>query len=746
MKGSTVTGTSTASTPQHLWLRSADPAGRRTASAALEVPAVLAEVSAHRRLRGPYTAAGHLLLEIVPDALVRCPDSVARHDVELLSVSPELRAIVPASRETLTSLAVPAERTRFYSRLRTLRIAHGLTEFLTDYLKALGDGPRTLVVHDLHHGDPTDRELIAVLLRRMDPAVLTLVVTTGTAQVGEPDTPVAVPLSEALEVHCRRLDHGGEPAPLPPAIGRLFVEEDGTSDDPRVLAAYRSLPPEERALLHDTRRQVLELRGEPSLALGAIAWHAEHGSDPSGAGRKALAHALNHCMDLGFYHAVVDYGLRGRALTAFADDPDAWWVFSTKTTTSYAALGVPERALPIYAEARAASDNPAFHMQAAYATAMLYTRHLDEDHRDHVLARGWINQAIAFARLHSAPKERAMQTAFNRNGLALIEVHDKRPLEALKLLDESMALLDETLDPGEQGLHRSVLRYNRAQVYNSLGRYEEALADYGSVIELDPNYAEYWFDRGAIRRKADQLDLALADFEQAIRLSPPFPEAYYNRADVRAALGDLAGAVADYGYVLELEPKFTDAYLNRASLLWDLGDQAGAWRDVETGLRIEPENSQLLCLKGQLSAEEEDFEAAGLALSAALESDPANAEAWALRGGLAHQQGELAKALADLEQARTHSADPGIAFNLAVARHDSGHLAEALELLDEVVEETGDEDARLRRAQVLIALGRGADALADLQACVEAGQDPERGVDPDLATEAAALLATLPER
>ncbi|MFE0464668.1 tetratricopeptide repeat protein [Kitasatospora sp. NPDC058965] len=739
-----MTGTSTAaSTPQHLWLRSADPAGRRTAVEALAVPAVLAATSAHRRLRGPYTAAGNLLREIVPDALVRCPDSVTRHDVEILSASPELRAIVPASRETLTSLAVPAERTRFYSRLRTLRIAHGLTEFFTDYLKALGDGPRTLVVHDLHLADPTDRELVAVLLRRMDPAVLTLVLTTGTELPAEPDTPVAVPLSEALETHCRRLDHDAEPAPLPADPARRFVEEDGTSDDPRMLAAYRSLAADDRALLHDTRRQVLELSGEPSLALGAIAWHAEHGSDPAGAGRKALMHALNYCMDMGFYHAVVDYGSRGRALTTFAEDADAWWIFSTKMTTSYAALGVPDEALPIYAEARAACDSPSIHMQAAYATAMLYTRHLDEDHRDHVLARGWINQAIAFARLHGAPKERAMQTAFNRNGLALIEVHDKRPLEALKLLDEAIALLDEALDPGEQGLHRSVLRYNRAQVHNAIGRYPEALADYAAVIELDPNYAEYWFDRGMIRRKADQLDLALSDFEQAIKLSPPFPEAYYNRADVRAELGDLAGAVADFGYVLELDPGFTDAHLNRAALLAELGDQDAAWRDVGAGLRIDPGHAQLLCLKGQFHAAEEDFEAAALALSAALAADPTNAEAWALSGGLAHQRGDLARALADLETARAHSADPGIAFNLAVARHDSGHLAEALDLLDEVVAQTEDADARLRRAQVLIALGRDADARADLQACVEAGQDPELGLDPDVAAEAAALLATL---
>ncbi|GAA1237137.1 hypothetical protein GCM10009665_29100 [Kitasatospora nipponensis] len=736
-----MTGSSAPSTPQHLWLRAADPSTRRTAVADLQVPTLLAEVEAHRRLRGPYTAAGSLLRAIVPDALVRCPDAVARHDVEILSTTPELRAIVPASRETLTSLAVPSERTRFYSRLRTLRIAHGLAEFLTDYLKALGDGPRTLVVQDLHQGDPTDRELIAVLLRRLDPAQLTVVVTTGVEEVTEPDTPIAVPLSAALATHCLALDLACEPAAPGADAAARFVEQDGTSDDPQVLAAYLSLPLEQRALLHDTRRQVLELRGEPSLALGAIAWHAEHGSDPMGAGRKALVHALDYCMDLGFYHAVVDYGGRGRALTVYDEAPDLWWIFSTKMTTSYAALGVPEQALPIYAEARAASDSPAVHMQAAYATAMLYTRHLDEDHRDHQLARGWINQAIALARLFGAPKERAMQTAFNRNGLALIEVHDRRPQAALDLLDDAMANLNEALEPGEQGLHRSVLRYNRAQVYNALGRYEEALSDYAAVIDLDPNYAEYWFDRGMIRRKLGQLEESLADFEQAIRLSPPFPEAYYNRADVRVELGDLAGAAADFGYVLELDPQFVDAYVNRSSLLAELGDAAAAWRDVEAGLAIEPDHAQLLTIKGQFLAADEDLAGADQVLSAALASDPENAEAWALRGALAHQRGDLTQAVADLQTARSHSTDPGIAFNLAVALHDADEPALALGLLDEVVEQTEDPDARLRRAQVLIRLGRAPEARPDLEACAGAAGDDE--VDPQTVEQAAALLAEL---
>ena len=41
-------------------------------------------------------------------------------------------------------MALPAERTRYYARLRTKRIANGLAELVRDTLPA--DGPRTLVV------------------------------------------------------------------------------------------------------------------------------------------------------------------------------------------------------------------------------------------------------------------------------------------------------------------------------------------------------------------------------------------------------------------------------------------------------------------------------------------------------------------------------------------------------------------------------------------------------------------------
>ncbi|GAA2148907.1 hypothetical protein GCM10009760_41510 [Kitasatospora kazusensis] len=714
--------------PRHLWISASSRADRTAALERLELPPQLAAVSAHRRLRGPYTAVGTLLRAIVPDALERCPEAVARHNVEILSTTPELRSLVPASRETLTSLAVPRERTRFYSRVRTLRVANGLVDFLNAYLRALGGQPRSLIVDDAHRADPTDAEFLAVLLRRTAPERLTVVVTTAKEPLDDPAGPATETLGAALAAHCTRPDAPVSAAATrsdEPALASRYIDNDGTGDDPAELAAYLRLPSADREALHDLRRKTLEAADEPSLRLGAIAWHAENGGDRAGAGADALRHALDHCMDLGFYHAVLDYGTRGRALVTYESNPEHWWAFTTKMTTSLAALSLAEEALPLYDEARELSTSPSVHMQAAYATAMIHTRHLPDEDRDHGEARRWINQGIAFAGQLPDPKDREMRTAFYRNGLALIEMHRGNPETALDLVDACLARLDAALDPDEQALHRSVLRHNRAQLLSALRRPDEAFDEFTAVIACDPNYAEYHLDRGILLHRQGRLGEALADYDQAIQLSPPFPEAYYNRAEARNETGDVEGALADYAYVLELDPRMTDAHINRSALLIELAqDDADAVplarSSVESGLGVTADSPELLCLKGQLHELEAEFEEAAAAYSATLTASPEYAEAWALRGALAHQSGDLASAIADLEQARTLSDTPGVRFNLAVAYHDDARHEPAVTLLDSVLAETDDLDARLQRARSLIALGRTEDAKEDLRIFADA--------------------------
>ncbi|MDQ4045370.1 MAG: hypothetical protein M3173_07975, partial [Chloroflexota bacterium] len=337
------------------WVRGASRADRERAVSELPLPPLLASVDAHRRLRGPYSAAGALMRAIFPDLSTRHPELVERHNIELLTTAPELTGQVPNPWHSLEWTVAESERTRFYSRLHTRSLANGIAELLREYLRSVG--PRALVIDNAQDADPADQEFIAVLLRRTDLGQLTVVVGSNTATLLDPLGEIDLSLADTLAEHATIIEAAVGPVTVTDSAvvdaARAFVDSDCTSDDPALKAAYLSLPGTDREALHDRRRDELVTRGELSLELGAIPYHAEHGSDPTGAGVTALLHALNHCHNIGLYQAAVDYGLRGRALTNPADSPEPWWHFTKTGSISMASLGRAEEAEALYCDAQA---------------------------------------------------------------------------------------------------------------------------------------------------------------------------------------------------------------------------------------------------------------------------------------------------------------------------------------------------------------------------------------------------------
>ncbi|MGJ6969519.1 tetratricopeptide repeat protein [Streptosporangium sp. G11] len=696
---------------QHCWLRSAHREDRAKALAGLDVPPILATADAHRRLRGPYTAAGTLLRAVVPTALEHWPELVARHDIEILAAAGELRDLVPASRQTLMSAEPSATRTHFYTRGRTLCLANGLAEFFRDHAVALGGGPYTLVVDNAHEADPTDQEFLAVLLRRLDPEVLTMVVGTTVQQAPSG-------LSTALRDHTRTIDSLISKRVSIEPLASAYVDSDGTSDDPAELSAYEALPQADRASLHDARAAVLTARDEVSLTLGAIPYHREHGSDPAGAGVAALRAMAGHCASHGFYDAALDAVVRARAIAA-ADEADE---FIAKSSTALIMLGRLAEAEPLLAELRNTAA-PLARINAAYVTATIYTKHRPAPLRDHERARAVLVQAMCDASRLLEGEEREFAQVNGRIGLALAEFNLGNPSEALRLLKKTLAVLDRCFGPDEHTVYRVLTRKYVATMHAALGEVDKAIAGYTDTIALDPNDSTTYFELAALLRRADRPGDAVRSYDEAIRLSPPYPEVYYNRADTRLELGDVDGALADFGYVLELDPAHVDTHLNMATLYCELGDLTRASQHIDTGLALAADDSRLLCLKGRLLAEDSDAAGARAALTAAVEADPGCAEAWAMRGALAYEAGNLLSALDDLGQALELGDDPAIRFNRAVALREAGRHAEAIEDYDRVLAATPDPDAWYGRGLCHLHFGDSDLARRDFLACLDSSPD-----------------------
>jgi tetratricopeptide (TPR) repeat protein len=709
----------TSSRPRHCWAATGTSAASGTStgtSAPGGLPAAPTpdhDVRCHRRLRGPYTGGGALLRAVVPELAGAHDELIAARATEVISLTPDLAPLVPIAPQTLTALASRAERTRFYSVARTLRVSHGVAELLMDWARALHPGGTVIRFRELDDADPTDRELVAVLLRRCDPAVLRVVVECDSLADDE--------LGKALHTYADKVAAPADATAADPDgwpqdadLAQLWIDADGTSKDPRLTAAYQALPADERARRHSARAALLAERNEPGVSLGAHLFHVEHGTDPAAGAATAFVDACESCFDSGFYEAALEISQRGRAL--FGDTrPKPYWNLTNKIGACLSYLRRGEKGFSYFAELRSGSTEPEIHMNSCYMMAMLYTRHLPKGMHDEMRALEWVNTAIAIADWNPDPHRRIFVGAFMRNAKALVELHRADLDAALALVNEAIAMTDADLGPDEQLLHRSVLRYNRAQILAAMGDHDGSLADYDLVISRDPDYGDYYFERAGGRRANGQFEAALADYAVAIQLSPPFHEAHFNRADLLRELGDEEGALRDLDYAAILDPSHVDTLVNRADLLMALGETDRAAADVEAGLVLDSKNANLLCAQGTLLADAEQTDAAFSSFTAALESDPAFVAAWVNRAVLSYTAGRPADAVDDLDHAIELEDDPVLRGNRALALHDLGAYERALADLDIAVPALAEEDPDLlhRRGAVRLALGDREGARAD---------------------------------
>ena len=86
----------------------------------------------------------------------------------------------------------------------------------------------------------------------------------------------------------------------------------------------------------------------------------------------------------------------------------------------------------------------------------------------------------------------------------------------------------------------------------NLGNHKGAIKDYDKALELNPDYANAYYNRGVAKGKLGDYKGAIEDFDKAIALNPNYADAYYNRGLARRDLGDHKGAEEDFAKAAEL--------------------------------------------------------------------------------------------------------------------------------------------------------------------------------------------------
>lgn len=123
--------------------------------------------------------------------------------------------------------------------------------------------------------------------------------------------------------------------------------------------------------------------------------------------------------------------------------------------------------------------------------------------------------------------------------------------------------------------------YNRGYALMNDKRYNEALNDYNTAIELKPDYADAYLGRGNIFLMEHRNDEALKDYNKAIELRPGYADIYLSRGTLFINEKKVDEALKDFNKAIELKPDYVQAYYDRGLLEYNSGKKDDACMDLK---------------------------------------------------------------------------------------------------------------------------------------------------------------------
>ena len=257
--------------------------------------------------------------------------------------------------------------------------------------------------------------------------------------------------------------------------------------------------------------------------------------------------------------------------------------------------------------------------------------------------------------------------------------------------------------------------YNRGVTYQNLGRYDEALADYGQTIRLNPQYAAAYVNRGNTCKNLGRIDEALADYGQAIRLNPELAQAYNNRGHTYKNLGRIDEALADLNKAIQINPQLAQAYVNRGSTYSDMSRYDEALNDYGRVIRLNPSDAEVYNSRGSTYYHLGRYDEALNDYGHAIRLNPDFAEAYNNRGNTYRKMGRYDEALNDYGRAiQINPRDVNTYHNRGSTYDDLGRYDEALADLNKAIQINPQlAKAYVNRGFTYKNLGRIDEALAD---------------------------------
>lgn len=212
----------------------------------------------------------------------------------------------------------------------------------------------------------------------------------------------------------------------------------------------------------------------------------------------------------------------------------------------------------------------------------------------------------------------------------------------------------------------------------SIGVNEGAIVDYTKAIEINPEYADAYYNRGTAKSALNDQDRAIVDFTKAIEINPEDADAYYNRGIAKSGIGDNNGAIEDYSKSIEINDNNADSYYSRGNAKSKLADDLAAIQDYNMAIGLNPKYAEAYSNRGISKKKLGDNKNALLDFNKSIEINPKDASAYSKRGNAKSALNDKDGAIEDLTKAIELSPDYASAYyNRAVVKYNNDDLVGA---------------------------------------------------------------------
>lgn len=168
------------------------------------------------------------------------------------------------------------------------------------------------------------------------------------------------------------------------------------------------------------------------------------------------------------------------------------------------------------------------------------------------------------------------------SNLGMIYFYNEQDSLALEVLDRAISRSPRLISPRE----------GRARVLTSLGRDDEAYAEYGKIIDIDSLYTDARFVRGMMSLYRGDLTTAMADIDVLQRVVPLSRKTMLLQATMYSMTGREQEAVSLFRRVIDREPA-PEYYARLVACLLALDDLEGASTELGKAMELYPRDAEL---------------------------------------------------------------------------------------------------------------------------------------------------------